>query len=780
MNAEWKNSLITARAFTHVPGYFAKGRWRFAARPVPAMEFHVPALFFGVCAASSMDPACDDFIVARLKELGIRCVRIDVTTVRASFRERFLKRLIEEQFRICLHLVQPREEVREMTDPKAQSRWRSFVAGMLDTYGAQADLVEIGSTCNRRKWSGYTVSSYLLSWRIAWEEAHRRNMVLAGPNVTDFEPVYNIALLAEMKRLGMVPATQTNNLFVERAVEPEAFDHKILGRWMAGTIRFNLVRKAQLLNDIADWAGVSGTVCTQVSWSLRRIARLTDDLEEKQADYVTRYCCLAAASGALSRVYWGPLIGQREGLIDDGTTEFPDIPHVTFYGQANGSVSNYRQRPAFRAFQTVNQFIAGTVFKRKLPSGRDLEILEFSAPDKIIHVVWTTDGHCAVVSDCYDPDMLGRARVFSREGVPVAKAPSFFSESPVYMVWPSGTRITLRGIPAVIRGVCFANIPGRPFALIDHAPWKGVTLAEDSGIPIDITTLMEIANCKLQIADCRFNVNVSDHPPSTIHHQPSLTMLRDSRNCVWAMPAPWNSSRTIIVKQFKPRHVIRRLLQYGKPDRAQRSWNGAQELLRRGINTPLPTAFFHHSERASACDCYYICEAFTRSKDRPEDGAQAWSVRQAFTAFSKGDVQFQRKPDSELYDAIAHFLVKMHERGVFFRDLSAGNLLFRSVPDSDRTGRGTEIEFALIDTARARFYPESLILRKRLYDLMRLCHPLHWCGREMFVGKYMALAGRSFRLWMKIPFIYYDLKHWSKNAVKKLRFFHVGFKVDNK
>ena len=28
---------------------------------------------------------------------------------------------------------------------------------------------------------------------------------------------------------------------------------------------------------------------------------------------------LCAASGAFERIYWGPLVSRREGLVDDGT-----------------------------------------------------------------------------------------------------------------------------------------------------------------------------------------------------------------------------------------------------------------------------------------------------------------------------------------------------------------------------------------------------------------------------------------------------------------------------
>jgi hypothetical protein len=146
---------------------------------------------------------------------------------------------------------------------------------------------------------------------------------------------------------------------------------------------------------------------------------------------------------------------------------------------------------------------------------------------------------------------------------------------------------------------------------------------------------------------------------------------------------------------------------------------------------------------------YYICEAF----------APACSARDAFTDFSTGATEFQGHAANDWYAAIAVFLQKLHTRGVYFRDLSAGNLLARLTPAG-------ELEFALIDTARARFYPHSLGLRPRLCDLMRICHPLDWPNRRIFVEQYLAHNGRRFSWWMKIPFWYYDGKHRVKNALK--------------
>lgn len=798
------NLALMARMAGHTLAYFGSGRWRRATSPLPHKASRVPDDFLGLCVANAPESACDDYVIARLNELNIRHVRLDFTYAdRNAFTERLLDRLLAEHFRVCLHLVQPREEASALRDrPEAAERWREFVGDMLDRYGRRVELIEIGSTCNRRKWSGYTPARFLIAWQIAWEEARGRDLSIAGPNITDFEPAYNAGWLGELRRGGVAPGVHTDNLFVERATEPETFDHKIAGRRLAKLLRFNLVRKAQLLQDIGAWAGVPTLMCTHVTWSLRRIARFLENVEEKQADYLARYVCLAAASGALARVYWGPLIGQREGLIDDGTVDYPEIPHVTYYEQAHGIIQNYHLRPAFKTLQTVNRLLAGATFKRRLATGAGLEILEFEpnaeCPDggirnqksqitnpqleaapQLLHAVWTTDGNGASAAACYAPEIISRATIYNRDGQRLERAPRMFTESPVFLVWPASTwNAELQALsvgktgkdqppehshsklenaprsmlhasrPTILPGFRFAHKPGWDFDIVRPATnamaLGGIYLAENDKATVDIPALLDMLG--------QSNAECKDQR-SEVGNQ-KATILRAARNTVWSLSAPWDAARTIVIKEFKNRSIFRRILDCGKPNKARRSWNGAQELLRRGLQTPTPLACLEpgRTSTGNTKAGYYICEAF----------APAWSARDVFSTFSKGAPEFQGYSANDWYGAIAVFLQKLHTRGVYFRDLSAGNLLAR------RTSAGT-LEFALIDTARARFYPRSLGLRLRLCDLMRLCHPLIWPSRRIFVEQYLTHNGRRFSWWMRMPFWYYDNKHRLKNALKKIR-----------
>lgn len=761
----WQNLFVFFRAAPSLLRYAISGRWLTAGADEPAGEFQIPQDFFGLCVATSEDPACDDFIIERLKELGVRQVRLDFRSdSRTTFQERFLRRLIDEKFRVCLHLGQSYSEAESMQkSARAREDWRLFMVETLAAYGREVELIEIGSTCNRRKWSGYTLPGYLKTWQIACEAASAHNCVLAAPNVTDFEPFYNIALLSEMKRKNLLPAVHTDNLFVERATEPEAYDRKIAGRMFANMLRFNLIRKAWVLNDIALTFGVQKTICAHVSWSLRRIARFLGAVEEKQADYLARYCCLAAVSGALKRVYWGPLIGQREGLIDDGTLEFPEIPHVTFYGKTPGNINDYRIRPAYYAFQTANRFLSGSKYIRKIPSEHGLEIHEFRNAESLLHVAWTMNGRRVLAKDCYQAAMLKQAQCYARDGRALTNPPTMISESPLYIMWPEGDSLqnyaqaaAKQSKPRVLKNIRFANIAGRQYDFIARNDLAGVCLSGSADQIVNMFSSLKAAG------------------------QAGHDVLRDARNRVWRCVLPGKGGSPsglsaiaspaaaedmdlpaqegkIVIKLFRPAGPFRRFLQMKKGDKALRSWNGAQELLRRGIPTPLPVAFFHYVKNSLAGESWYVCEDF----------AGSFSVRNAFTAFSNGAGEFEGVKTDELYDQIALFLREIHDRGVYFRDLSAGNLLFRLQKDKS-------VEFALIDTARALFYERSIGLRQRLCDLMRICHPLCWKGRKVFLAQYMAFIGRRYRAWMNIAFQYYDLKHLIKGKFRSVARLYTG------
>lgn len=694
--------------------------------------YRVPRNFVGINVASSADPACDDYVISRVRDLGIGSVRLDFTyTSFGSFQERFLRRVLDEDLHVMLHLVAPPDEARRLAcDAHTRERWRAFVVRVFDQFDKRAAMFEIGSTPNRRQWSGYGIRGYLAAWKIANEAARGRELILGGPNVSDFEPLYNFAMLALMRRSGFTPAVHTDNLFVERAVEPEAYDRRVAGRLLGRAMRLDLPAKARILAGISARFGIRDTICTHVAWSLRRIERFQQFSEEKQADYLVRYLLLAAAGGALRKVYWGPLIGQREGLIDDGTQLYPDLPRVALHDRVLGDLGQYRERPAYAALRNAVRLISDARVVRSETSG-DVHTVEFVTSQGVrLHTAWTRDRRIAKLTQIFSATDHRAPHVLERDGACPTSRPVMVSESPIFLmgeVAANEGRVDESAQVPDFRAARSLNVPslgGYQFVPVECGRWRGAV------------TLGDADDCKTVIGRLM---------PEFLERLPESCLLRDSRNRVWVVPDT-PAGRKLVVKRSDVSVLPM------APTKARQAWNNSSEMIRRGIHTPMPVAFFEPRDTTAPRRCYYVCE-FVEG---------AWSARQAFESLCQGTQMFEGIDQRALFAALASFVRKMHARGVFHRDLSAGNLLLRRNP-------GDGLDLWTVDTARAIFCGRALGEGERLADLMRLCHPLDLNDRELLVGAYRGVDEAALSGWRRVPFIYYDVKHAIKNAIRGLR-----------
>lgn len=715
-----------------------RARFFFRGGHLPPAGHQVPEDFAGVGVAAGADAAHDELQLAHLARLGVRRVRIDYTYGDADRSAgRLLPKLAAAGYRVNLHLLQPFDEARQMPDAAACERWRAFLADTLDRFGTLADLVEVTSTVNRRRWAGYRLDGLLAAWDIAHDEVRRRGLTLAGPSITDFEPVYNVGLLSLLRERGRLPDIHTDNLFAERALRPERWDHKILGERLAPLIRFNLVKKARLLARIGAQAGVPRLVSPAAFWTLPRIERRLPDSEQKQADYLTRYFVLCAASGALEHASWGPLACHREGLIDDGEQPYPKLERITHYAAVTGA--EYRPRPAFDALAAFNRLIPGKRYEGRLNRGQGLEVHAFAGAGCRIHVIWTTNARAAAIPDLYDAASLADARIVDRDGLELTGTAALESrlatlaitEKPLYLVWPAARQ------PQVLPGA--APLPG----LVVHAhggglhyyhrkgEWHGMVRAQDG---LEADALIRALH------------------PEQVGAPKADATLRHARNAIWTVADPRHSGALLAVKQPVKHHLHKKLLDRLKPSKARRSWNGACELLRRGLGSAAPVAWFEQRSGRDLTLNWYTCEYMSGQI----------SIGRAFSAFARGESVYEGLTAEEVYRNLASFLLRMHGRGIFFRDLSGGNILAQRTPQGG-------LAFALIDTARIRLYPQGVPVRHRMADLARACHKLHPEGRETFMAIYLKGLGQRFTPWQRAGFRLYDLKAALKRRLRKTR-----------
>lgn len=712
--------------------YMLSGKLRSKKGHQPPGGQYVPADFAGIGVAAAADPAIDDKVIGYLQELDIRQVRLDFTYGDTDNHvARFLEKLIAHDFNVMLHLVQPFAAAKAMHETEAQDEWRNFVADTLLRFGGRIEILEIGSTINRKRWAGYTLDGFINAWGIAYNEAKAANIKLAGPNVTDFEPPYNIGLLAILKSRNQLPDIHTDNLFSERCTEPERDDHKILGHRLAPLGGFRLVKKAFVLQEIGQHFGVPVLHSPSAFWTLPRIHRILADGEQKQADYLARYMLLCAASGALHHAGWGPLICHREGLIDDGVEAYPKLERITHYASVLGN--EFRIRPAFHAYKTFARLIPGSFYEACLDDANGLEVHAFSNENQLIHAVWTINGRAAALQDIYSGSDLAQAICITRDGKTLSQPVDFATESPVYLCWPKDRLVTVNPDARLIPDLALHAHADKTHFLYRKDEWRGAILASDAE--------------EAQLLRDRLD-------PALIGAPPKETILRKARNAIWTIPDPRDPAKKLVIKQPVRMHPHKKLLDRFKPSKALRSWNGASELLRRGVETARPVAYFEQIGDKTLTKNYYICEYV----------AADFSVRDIFSAFADGAMEYQGITPEAIYRQLTDYLLMMHGRGAFFRDLSGGNILVNLQAD----GR---LAFSLIDTGRAHFYLRGTALSKRISDLTRICNKLHGAGRDRFMQIYMAGMQREFGLLQRIPFHVYNAKVEFKRKLKPVKKF---------
>lgn len=719
-----------------------------AARQLPAWvrERHafnqpvaVDAEMLGVNIATSDDPDCDDYVVASLRELGVRHVRMDFSYgSRGGPAERLLHRVLAEGFGVFLDILPPLEDAQVLhRDMAAQERWRRFVRQVLADCGDGLVAVEIGATPNRGKWSGFSMGSFMAAWVIAAEEAEGLPIPLAGPNISDFEPLYNWAFLRAMRRSGRVSDIHTNNLFVERAIQPELYDNRVFGRWAGQRFKLNLFKKTRVLASISQAFGIDQTYCTYTCWTLKRLKRWNVDAEDKSADFLLRYLTIAAASGAFNRVYWGPLICSRDGLISCANDNYPQTDNVSFYESVRGEVKDFRKTAAFDAFANAARLLQGTRCVQGFSGDNGLFHFIFEAGERgELHVLWCLDRSQTALAQLYPDAALANATGIGPSGQTHPQMPLAVTERPLILQWPAGCHpyrpspVDLEAVVDVQRdGILVRPLETRQTVKLARGGWRGVV-----AVP--------------QAQD--FEAHAAQFLPQQLEQLGVEATLRDQRNRVWNVEIP--SETGLQTVKLNRARGIKRLSYYFLDSKGKRHWNNACEMLRRGVSTPEPLAFFEQERHSGVRENYYISCYIEDS----------FSCRDVFAAFKQGATSFRGRSRQEWLEALALFVANMHRRRVVHGDLSAGNILI--------TDANNKLEFYLIDIGRARVrVPGKRKFRERMADLKRICFKMTPEDREFFMQAYGSAEQSSIPWGWELSVLSYQWKIGAKRALKGRR-----------
>lgn len=152
-----------------------------------------------------------------------------------------------------------------------------------------------------------------------------------------------------------------------------------------------------------------------------------------------------------------------------------------------------------------------------------------------------------------------------------------------------------------------------------------------------------------------------------------------------------------VVKSFrKPNWVNRIIYGFLRKSKAERSYEYADKLLRLGILTPRPVAFYQ--ERCGLCfdKSYYVCEASQK------------------TIHFKDIDKLNAKQQEIFLKAVGALTARLHEAGIYHKDYSGGNILVSFTNESRCSEMETRIseeatcELELLDLNRMRFGKVSL------------------------------------------------------------------------
>ena len=697
---------------------------------LPDRSHRVPDDFLGINIASNDELYTDDYIFDRIHELGVKNLRIYFTyTDFNNHKSRLLKKLKDFDGNLIINISPPIKDASSIITEHGTLVWRNFVEKLLNEFKEIKFMVEIGSTVNRQSWTGISYQGFYKLWSVAFNVCRIKNRKIIGPNVTDFEPFVNFGILKSLQSKHQLPDLLSNNMFAERTIQPEPYDPRVFIRKFPQCFKFDLYKKSAVYKFLAQEFKIKGIISPCSFWSIKRIGRLKDQPEQQRAKYVTRYFAMMAAKGNFEKVFWGALICHREGLIDNGLNEpeYPKIEQVTFYREAKGYVSNYHITQSFRALQFFNQTVPGSTFIKSYSDNPTIQILEFETDNEIFHIIWTQNNCIADIQKFYHINQLRTVTSKDKYGNNINQ-PTSINDDPMYLFWPKESRPHLIQKPFVYPNA-FVEQSKEKFYFLHDENWSGITQAKD------------IETYKLILKYCH---------PDTLLPPDKDQSLRKSRNAVWIKDIP-NFGKVVIKK---PMSIYRhkRFLDRNRPNKSLRAWNGTHILLSKGINAAKPIAVFNKKHDPSSLENYYISLY-----------KEGYSFNDLALHF-KNDAIFKGFTMRQIFEQCAEFINKMHSRGVFFNDLSAGNILMLI--------ENNNFHFELIDTGRVKNFNSSLNYKtrktQRMKDLVRLLNKFDWEIRNIFLKHYFALNNKKPSFFTKLQLVKYDVFVNSKRLRKKI------------
>tara|TARA_R110002050_G_scaffold300018_1_gene467393 strand:+ start:88262 stop:89017 length:756 start_codon:yes stop_codon:yes gene_type:complete len=200
------------------------------------------------------------------------------------------------------------------------------------------------------------------------------------------------------------------------------------------------------------------------------------------------------------------------------------------------------------------------------------------------------------------------------------------------------------------------------------------------------------------------------------------------------------------IKAFKIPNIVNQIVyNFFRKSKAQRSYEYAEKLIRMGIGTPKPIAFFEFKTSILFKKSFYVSEQLDYD----------FTYRELTTDFSIPDYD-------DILRTFTRFTYSLHEKGINFLDHSPGNTLIKK--------NGDTYGFYLVDLNRMNFGP--LDFETRIKNFTRLT--IHKSMVEVMSDEYAKCTGEDynkiFNLMWKETEAFQEKFYRKKRLKKKLKF----------
>jgi tRNA A-37 threonylcarbamoyl transferase component Bud32 len=193
----------------------------------------------------------------------------------------------------------------------------------------------------------------------------------------------------------------------------------------------------------------------------------------------------------------------------------------------------------------------------------------------------------------------------------------------------------------------------------------------------------------------------------------------------------------LVIKSYQKIYLANRLIyRFFRKTKGERALTYANYLLEKGINTPKPIAYINSYKNGLFQEGYFICE---------------YTDFISLNYFKENNIGIP----FQLLEDLVHFIVKLHENGIFHGDFTLGNILFKMEKNW--------YSFSLIDNNRINI--GSISPNKGLKNLKKL--DLQAEEMAYLVKSYARIRGISQEKALKV---FFDMKYSEMDFWKKKKY----------